>query len=542
MRIGIIYDGVALRHWQLEAIRQIQAKHELYLMVAHGERAPRRKLPRHAAYYAMNVVSMRSGMTKRLPFPAQEFAISGRVDFTVQYDGAWASLPEEAVAFAGEHELDAILKFSLNLLRIPSEDCLATPILSYHHGDPREYRGRPAGFYETVDNRQYVGQIVQILCNRLDAGEILATGQTPVLPWSYRKTLAGAYRLSPFLLPKALDALERGSRVQWSPEGKNYRLPSNGLVARFAANRAIETVKRGLYGAFKEKRWQVSIADLHGSDIATIASDPSLLENYRANWETIPIPDGYTFLADPFFTNDGSILVEALSAKTGIGHLLGLPRGATAQGEGGSGPTRLYPDAKGHLSFPSTFIYDDREWILPESAHWSPVHIRQLSQLQVGTRHDIDIDSQHLLDPIMFERDGHWYLFANRADEGPDILRLWCADTPFARFVEHPQSPVRATIRGSRMGGAIVREQSRIFRIGQDRKAAYGDGICIFEILELTPKAYAERDFAQLSFEKCSGPHTLNVHGSRIVFDWYENRVSPLAGIRRLAAKLQSRR
>ena len=542
MRIGILYDGMALKYWQFEAIRQIQSEHELYLMVAHGERAPKRRLARHAAYYAMNVVSMRSAMTRRMPFPTQRFEISDRVNFTVDYDGAWATLPEEAVAFADKHKLNAILKFSLNLLRIPNKDRLATPILSYHHGDPREYRGRPAGFYETVDNQPYVGQIVQILCNRLDAGEILATGQTPVLPWSYGKTLAGAYRLSPYLLPKALDALERGSRVQWSPQGKNYRLPSNSLVAGFAANRAIESVKRGMYGALKEKRWQVSIADWHGPVIAAIASDRFRLEDTKSDWETIPTPNGYTFLADPFFVDDGSILVEALSAKTGIGHLIGLPSPATVRGERKSVPTRIYPDAGGHLSFPSTFIYGEREWILPESAHWSPVHVRELSQLQVGTRYDLDIDSRHLLDPVMYEHDGLWYLFANRADEGPDVLRLWCSDNPFARFVEHPHNPIRVTIRGSRMGGAIVHEQGHMFRIGQDRKAAYGDGICIFEILELTPEAYAEREVAELSFETCSGPHTLNVHGSRIVFDWYEDRVSPLAGIRRLAAKLRSRR
>ena len=538
MRIGIIFDGSTLKRWQYDAIRQVAHGNEFYLMIAHGERAPKRKLPKHAAYYALNVLAMRSRQTRRVPFPANDIPVAGELEFTVDYDGAWASLPQSALDFAIAHRLDAILKFSLNLLRIPTAEALPVPILSYHHGDPRHYRGRPAGFYETADGVQHVGQIVQVLCNTLDAGEILAAGHTPVLPWSYKQTLAAAYRLSPRLLPQALDALRTRQSIDWSPEGRNYRLPSNLSVVRFGLRQARAALTRGLYGAFVEKRWQVSFLDRPGQDLTALATDPTALEAARSDWRTFEVPKGYMFLADPFFARDGTVMAEALSASSGTGHLVSLDPDDPSSDRA----VRLYDTAGGHLSYPSTFAWEGREWLLPETAHWARPHICALEDRKIAERLDLDIDVERMLDPTMLEHDGTWYLFGNLAEEGPEVLRLWHGESPADRFEEHPQSPIRASIRGSRMGGALIETADGLVRIGQDRRAAYGDGLCLFAVTRISPSRYEEREIARLAFERVSGPHTLNLHGDRLLFDWYADRVSPLAGVRRVSARLRSRR
>jgi hypothetical protein len=74
-------------------------------------------------------------------------------------------------------EVAAIIKFGMGLLRIPSSEQLSVPILSYHHGDPAEFRGRPAGFYEMLAGRSVMGQVVQRLSNDLDAGDIVASAR-----------------------------------------------------------------------------------------------------------------------------------------------------------------------------------------------------------------------------------------------------------------------------------------------------------------------------------------------------------------------------
>jgi len=48
-------------------------------------------------------------------------------------------------------------------------------VLSYHHGDIREYRGAaPTGFYQHLNDEEYAGITLQRLNEELDAGEIVA--------------------------------------------------------------------------------------------------------------------------------------------------------------------------------------------------------------------------------------------------------------------------------------------------------------------------------------------------------------------------------
>ena len=68
--------------------------------------------------------------------------------------------------------------------------------MSFHHGDPRKYRGRPSGFYEIANKEKIQGQVVQILTPKLDAGKVLSYGETKVFKESYKKTLFYSTRIS----------------------------------------------------------------------------------------------------------------------------------------------------------------------------------------------------------------------------------------------------------------------------------------------------------------------------------------------------------
>jgi len=94
----------------------------------------------------------------------------------------------------------------MGLLRVPPAERIGCQILSYHHGDPRRFRGRPAGFYELLSGESQIGQVVQILSNALDAGKVVAYAETKAYPHSYRNTLIEAFRRSPLLLRTAVCA------------------------------------------------------------------------------------------------------------------------------------------------------------------------------------------------------------------------------------------------------------------------------------------------------------------------------------------------
>lgn len=518
MRIGILYDGESLTHWQRRALEQLGPGHEFHLLIAEGARTPRRKPVHHAGYYALNLLAIRNEASRRVSFDIPE---AEKHLFTVDYDVAWAVLPDETVDHLEALKLDAILRFGLDLLRIPPAERLSTPILSFHHGDPRRFRGRPAGFYETLQGEPHVGQIVQILSNKLDAGEVLAFGETPAYPHSYRRTMREAFALSPYLLPQALRALQAGTRLPVEPTGRNYRLPSNLTVIRFALSMGWAWVKRLCYGAFVEKQWQV----------AKLAGPCSLdrIEQQRDRWENLEAGRDYSFIADPFFfTDSDDILCEALHRWRGTGDIVRV-RG---------GRMERIDRVSSHASYPSSLMHDGERFILPEEAQRGTPRLYRLSESAMREAFRLDIHEEGLIDPTLLVHEGRHYLFANRASEGPSVLRLWHADRLEGRFVEHPQSPVRASIRGARMGGPVRTVDGRLVRTGQDHVSGYGDGLLFFEITDLGPDTYSERKAGALRFEGAKGPHTFDERDGTYLFDHYRDRFTPLAGFRRFMARI----
>mgnify|MGYP001309079474 CR=1 FL=1 len=120
----------------------------------------------------------------------------------------------------------------MHLLRI-KEDKSLPPFISFHHGDPSKYRGRPAGFYEILNGESANGIIVQKLNNKLDAEEVFAFAESKIVNYSYEKTVLNFYEDSKYLLLKAIKIYSLGKEVIINKCVKNYRLPSNFLVIQF---------------------------------------------------------------------------------------------------------------------------------------------------------------------------------------------------------------------------------------------------------------------------------------------------------------------
>ena len=524
MRIAIICNGRTLLSWQRRAIELIASGNELFLLVC--EDPPVRRDPRrHGLYYLLNLASVRNRANRPVTFPQSQLPVAGRHEFAPEVNGAWAALPDDTLDFISANRIDAIVKFGLNLLKVPEAGKLAAPILSYHHGDPRAYRGRPAGFHEMMAGEPFLGQVVQILSNKLDSGEVLAFAQSRVWPHSYRRTLVEAYSLSPALLPKALAALKSGLREPVEPTGRNYSLPGNTTVLRFLASAAVQALRRLAYGAFMEKHWRVST--LAAQNPANPIEGIRQANERSDGWQSFPISPPYRFHADPFFSGD-AVLVEAMNGRTGKGELLRIA----------GGRQQLIEGFDGHVSYPSSIEEDGRTFIVPEICDWSTPAIFEVRDGRAARVAGLDIDEPAILDPTLLRHEGRIYLFGNRTSEGPSILRLWSADGLFGEFLEHPESPIRTSIRGGRMAGAVHPWPDGLFRIGQDFRAGYGDGIVAFRIEELTADRYRETEFGGASFGLVRGPHTLNLRGGALLFDWYEDRFSALSGIRRLLNRL----
>ncbi|WP_435179735.1 formyltransferase family protein [Halorussus sp. AFM4] len=81
-------------------------------------------------------------------------------------------LPDRAVEAVGE--ADVAIRFGFGVLKGDVLDAPTHGVLSFHHGDLREYRGMPSGFWEYLDGEDAAGVTLQRLSETLDGGEIAA--------------------------------------------------------------------------------------------------------------------------------------------------------------------------------------------------------------------------------------------------------------------------------------------------------------------------------------------------------------------------------
>lgn len=520
MRVALLVDSHMVTRWQAEALSDLSADCEILVYSCRNTTPSRRSL-RYASYYALNLLAIRNRYTQRVPL-SPELPIRQTSEFDAERDGNWQKLPPPLLDQITADDPAVILKFGMGLLEVPAPEELKAPILSFHHGDPEHFRGRPAGFYELLQGRRTVGQVVQVLSNKLDAGRIVAFGETKVQPHSYRATLEEAYRRSPLLLRQAIRNALAGTSVDKKPTGSVYRLPENSTILRFGAQLALRKIRRLVYGALVEKRWRVAEAPFELDRL--LASDTAAFPS-PSEWREVPVPRGYRFLADPFYSaGRGSLLVEALSARSERGEIMEIA----------NGEARRISDPMHHFSYPAVLVENDSEYLLPEMADWAPQSAFQIGGNALEKVAELEIPGRpHLLDPTPLRVGGTLYLFANVDREGGSVLRLWWADGLFGKFQEHPCSPIRVSAVGARMAGALTQVGSMLVRAGQDGSGSYGDGIAFFRINRIDRHEYSETLLRTLHFADRKGPHTLNLSEGAAVFDFYREEISPLAGIRR---------
>ena len=526
MKIGVIIDGGRLARWQANALERLDSEAEFIVYSCESD-APSKRRARHAFYYLLNVFTIRNSQTRSVDLP-QALRIAARRTFRAEAEGAWQRLPPDILQHIEDDQPAVLVKFGMGLLRIP--DSLSVPILSYHHGDPARFRGRPAGFYELLTGEPSVGQIVQILSNKLDAGRIVAAAETKAVRYSYRATLIEAYRHSPLILRTAIAnamADKAWEPPQWGPA---YRLPGNPKVVRFVFQRVRALIAHLLYGLSREKRWRVAMAEV-GAPLTLDRLSSALAD--RTGWQPVATPVGYRFLADPFFDPRGGLLVEAMRSTSARGEVLHIV-GGTSRRLSGKG---------GHFSYPAPIESAGQRYVVPENSDWSPTLAYPSSEEGFGQPFELKLPGRpRLLDPTPFQHGDGIYLFGNVAVEGASVLRLWVADALDAEFLEHPMSPIRISPNGARMAGIPAIVDGRLIRVGQDLRRGYGDGIAFFEVTHLDRACYAEHPAGGFRFANTKGPHTLNLAGTQAAFDFYDDAFSLFAGFRRFRERRAARR
>lgn len=530
MRAVLLLDeGNEVMQWQLAALRMAVEVGLEIVLVAHCCNTPRRKVTmRNLPYYGLAWFS-RVGLAQMAPASIQQVVRHDvrRLRFMALQEGMWQRIPSSVIKEF--EDVDVVVKFGMTLLSGCEELPATHGVLSYHHGTPEHYRGRPSGFYELLHGSPSQGIIVQQLSDRLDGGTVVARAESKVATYSYRRTLAESYETGVPLLAQAVRLLESGGRgAVLSALGPNYRLPAPSLVALHVGLQAVRAGKRILYGAAMEKEWRVGFAD--------VRLDMEGENSFSAPaGSALPIPAGFAFAADPHWQEKGIVICELMDRATGEGAIGRWCRGAWS--------TDFLP-LPGHAAYPQVVKDGGDEYLFPEvSAFSSP----QLWRLGVdgrptgGSMTLKGLENERLVDATLLLRDGLWYLFAGRPGSESSRLDLWVASRIFGPFTRHPSSPVCLSIRGARMGGPITEVNGKLYRFGQDGSEKYGGSIVIHQIETLSSEQYEEDVQGSILLADAWGPHTATLTPEGLLLDFYRERVNLMAGYRRVVALVRRR-
>ncbi|EMA59372.1 hypothetical protein [Halorubrum lipolyticum] len=255
LRVCLLFDGEGTERWVADAIETMLAETnaEISLVVINedagllGSGNVKRgvKYPAYAAYWIASALRPRRSASERYDDSVHISEITGVDDvewirtYPTNVSGLWNELPEEVVSEIGARS-DVVFRRGFGLVRGSLLSATEHGVLSYHHGDPRAYRGGPAGFWEYMRDEETAGTIVQSLTDDLDAGVVRSYRDVDIADCDTLDEIRRAlYGGSTGQLAEAIEAVQDEDREPMVVDdlGPVYHPPDLGELAAYARKR-----------------------------------------------------------------------------------------------------------------------------------------------------------------------------------------------------------------------------------------------------------------------------------------------------------------
>jgi hypothetical protein len=201
------------------------------------------------------------------------------------------------------------------------------------------------------------------------------------------------------------------------------------------------------------------------------------------------------YVADPFmFVEDGTwhmffeILNDQRSPDAPIGH-------ATSPDGLDWTYNQVILEKKYHTSFPFVWKYRGEYYMCPPTG--TKVELYKAQQFPtdwtyIGNAIDVDYYSH---DPTFVRYQGRWWLFTDRGNE--NVMVYHSTDLEAEGWTPHSQNPVVTDRRhAGRQGGRPIVVGDQLYLYFQDGVENYGDAVRCYEVTNLSPSTYADREVA----------------------------------------------
>jgi len=549
MRFGLLCNSLVLERWQAETIRLLRENGiELALIVLKDEPPQSkagfgqwlRSYPFHQLLFRLwNRFLFRPKSKAAVDISAEAKDIEQLLCRTT-IKGVSTIFKQEDIAEIKSKKLDFLLRFGFNIIRGDILQAAKYGVWSFHHDDERQIRGGPPGFWEFMQRHEYNGVILQQLNEKLDKGLILKRHFYKVITHSYTAHLDQLYFEScqmPLQHCRELIAQPDFQAEISKSEAPILHPPGNWLMTKYFIKSVSRRIGFHLHDLFRQEDWNVGL--IHAPLQAVIDSPEAHLA--QAKW--FKKTNATTYLADPFiieFKGENYLFYELYDYRKGKAVL--ACRIASESFE----QQHIVLEEPHHLSFPFVFEYESELYCMPESYSANKLSLYRFDtqKRQLVWVQDL-LSAMPVIDPVLQQHEGHWYLFFMLKDLPSVHLYVYYAASPFGPFKAHANNPVKSDIRSSRPAGAFITLNNKLLRPAQDCSLHYGRAVELLEIEKLSPQHFEEKPVKRLmplpTYTYNKGLHSLNGNAKFTVIDGKRFSFTPAGFWHQLHLKLNKK-
>ena len=435
---------------------------------------------------------------------------------------------DDVVAAIRGYELDVAIRFGFRILKGEALRLARFGVWSFHHGDNRQNRGGPAGFWEVMKNEAVTGAVLQVLSEELDAGLVIGRSFSSTDPISLTANKHDYYWQATHLLMASLHRLhsdreafleEARARRGWECYSHPlYVQPHGREMSRLAAGIAGRLLMRKLRTLVLRDQWFLAYRLTTRTDASGNVPDGTL---YRFK-ELIPSSD--RFWADPmpaFHEGRHYVFFEE--------YLFGAPRAHICVLElderGHPSHVRTVLERPYHLSFPFVFNWRGDWYMIPETSSERRVELYRATAFPDSWEPvKVLLDDIAATDATVVEIDEKWWMFVGVSvtPKEAGLLNVYHAPTPLGPWEPHQWNPVKMDVRSARPAGPLFFHEGAWYRPSQCGAPCYGSETVVNRIEELTERSFREVEVARISPKwraRLNGTHTLAAAGGLTVID-----------------------
>lgn len=424
---------------------------------------------------------------------------------------------------------DILIRFGFRILRGEVLKLATLGVWSYHHGDPKVYRGGPPAFWEVIKQIPTTGCVLMKLNEDLDRGKVLYQIHTQTDPLSVQRNANKIFWASSYFPFRVLKEIDRIGVDNWNKQLENentqdhaksplWRNPRTLDLIRGISNLFYRNLKRKVWEKMHQAHWDIgTVAFLTFSNRVISKKDITFLPNPESSKK---------FFADPFpISSEGKwmFFVELFDKKKGKGSIALLDR---------KGSHHVILEEPYHLSYPFLWEEDGNYYLLPESSEAGQIKLYRSTNFPFSWDKIQVLFPEEAYDPTLWKnQDGYW-LFVNQKSHPAcspfDELNLYFSLSLIgARWTPHPKNPIVSDVRKARPAGKLFKKNGKLYRPAQDSEKRYGHRIRVMEVKKLNLEEYVEEEAFRIEPDESSGVlgiHTLNQLGENWVLDSYSRK------------------